>query len=352
MKLFVLGLVGCVVANPANIHLGEEIGAVLSKGLSSDPQGFEQAFEGASASMPILSNTAVENVARNHLAKTASAFLAVPNYDVCPVGWRLESDRCYAPEGYYQCASRSFHLKILNDAYKKKLAEKCGLEFPTVTSFAQTGKYWPYAAENPILNLHVKESGSDAAINQSVEQAQRSQLAALESEEATTKEILSDMISRLNLQVEETQRKISGKQTAFLGIVSDVQREMANYNQMKGELLSIKSRLTAGGYSAYNGLVHLLNLVSEPNFRVAAFLFGIPMSLDRILKMESTPDQVRQMAGSVLTHITNSPVASEVSDTHGGAGHVNIVVPRPSRVYSADAAVLALKAGADAADIA
>jgi hypothetical protein len=352
MKTFVgLGLVGTfVVASPANIKLGEQIGAVLSKGLSSDPAGFESEFEKSTANTPILSSDAIEKVASNHLAKSAFLAAKTVDYDRCPVGWELQGTRCHAPDGYFQCASKSFDLRLLNHAYKQKLADKCGLEFPT--SFAQVGKYWPEFVESPILNVHVKESPNDASINSAVEQAQRQQLASLESEEATTKEILSDMIGRLNIQVEETQRKISNRQTSFLSIASDVQREKENLMNLRSEMNAIKQRLQAKGYSAYNGLVHLLNLVSEPNFRTVAFMTMIPQQLDTLLKTETTPDSIRMLAGSILTHIVNMPVASEVSDTQGGAGHVNIIVPRPSRVYSADSTVLALKAGADAADVA
>ena len=53
----------------------------------------------------------------------------------------------------------------------------------------------------------------------------------------------------------------------------------------------------------------------------------------------------------VITHITNSPIASSVSDHEGANGHVNIVVPRPSRVYGADEAALAMREGARAVDV-
>jgi hypothetical protein len=66
------------------------------------------------------------------------------------------------------------------------------------------------------------------------------------------------------------------------------------------------------------------------------------------MSRESTPDTVRSLAGSMITLLTNYPIASEITgikckieiqcfilDVNSGSyGHVNIVMPRPSRVYA------------------
>lgn len=343
-------LAGVAVASPANVKLGEQIGALLSKGLSEDPAGFQAAFNSATANQPVLSNDAVEAVARNHLSKSAFLGTSKIDYSSCPVGWSRQGDICVAPEGFFACSKR-FNTRILNDALKAKFAQKCGVEFPK--SFA---KYFDEATENPILNLHVKESSNEASTNAAVEASQRAQLAALESEEATTKEFLADLLGKVNLQIEATARKMSGKQTSFLGVVSDVQREAQNMLQLNAELDTLRTRLgynmDKGGYTVYNGLIHALNLVSEPNAQGAMILKMIGAKLRDLMRRESTPDSIRNLAGSIMTHISNAPVASSVASSEGSSGHINIIVPRPSRVYHPDAAILAMKAGADAADIA
>lgn len=55
-----------------------------------------------------------------------------------------------------------------------------------------------------------------------------------------------------------------------------------------------------------------------------------------VMKSESASDAMRGGCGSVITHLTNTPVASSVMDpATGGAGHVTVVLPSPSRVYGA-----------------
>jgi len=55
-----------------------------------------------------------------------------------------------------------------------------------------------------------------------------------------------------------------------------------------------------------------------------------------VMKSEGASDAMRGGCGSVITHLTNTPVASSIMDsTTGGAGHVTVVLPSPSRVYGA-----------------
>ncbi len=69
-------------------------------------------------------------------------------------------------------------------------------------------------------------------------------------------------------------------------------------------------------------------------------------ALRNLMLKESTPDQLRTAAGSIITQITNMPVSTTSVDTTSGSyGHVNIVMPAPSRVYAADERVLSSKAG-------
>ena len=66
----------------------------------------------------------------------------------------------------------------------------------------------------------------------------------------------------------------------------------------------------------------------------------------RLLKSEGSSDELRGVAGSLITLLTDLPVISETSEEETGSnGDVNIIVPRPSRIYEADAAIMALSSG-------
>ncbi|CDJ66465.1 hypothetical protein, conserved [Eimeria necatrix] len=59
----------------------------------------------------------------------------------------------------------------------------------------------------------------------------------------------------------------------------------------------------------------------------------------------------RWQAGSIVTTVTDLPVASDVTDTKsGGFGHVNVVLPRPSRVHRSDRIIEQLNKGMDPAE--
>ena len=68
---------------------------------------------------------------------------------------------------------------------------------------------------------------------------------------------------------------------------------------------------------------------------------GAVSSAETLLKRPDTSDLNVRLAGSLLTLLTGMPVAAEVADEQSGShGHVDIVLPRPSRVYQADDAIL------------
>ncbi|KAF8822546.1 hypothetical protein IE077_003505, partial [Cardiosporidium cionae] len=67
-----------------------------------------------------------------------------------------------------------------------------------------------------------------------------------------------------------------------------------------------------------------------------------------LMQRESTPDRQRWETGSILTLITDLPVASEISDSKTGSfGHINVVLPRPSRVRQPDKEIASLNSGMD-----
>ena len=56
-----------------------------------------------------------------------------------------------------------------------------------------------------------------------------------------------------------------------------------------------------------------------------------------LLSLPSTPDFIKNLAGTLLTLMTGAPVSASVPDFKSGSyGHVNIIVPRPSRTFLPD----------------
>jgi len=234
MKVFVLSTVFGLASgltlqqtNPKNVKLGEQIGAILSKGLSQDPIGFEKAFE-------------------------------------------------------------------------KSVEATSGLNTDAIKAFSKKFSF----VNLPNLNLHVLESPAD----DSADALTRAQVHALEQ---------------------------LGK-NSFL--------TLKNIDTLAG-------RLDTGSYPAHFALEHMLNLVADSNARNALVVKGLGRNLANLMEKESTSDENRNLAGSLLTRLSGGPVASEVSDSEGSSGHVNVVVPRPSRVYGNEAAALAVKAGASRLDV-
>ena len=104
------------------------------------------------------------------------------------------------------------------------------------------------------------------------------------------------------------------------------------------EIRSLGAEVDAGGQTAEHALIRLNSLAASGAARVAMQVSGTMGRAKKIMQREETPDYVRGLAGSLLTKITNLPVVSESSDASSGSyGHVNVVLPAPSRVYAGDA---------------
>ncbi|CAD7975639.1 unnamed protein product [Amoebophrya sp. A25] len=165
------------------------------------------------------------------------------------------------------------------------------------------------------LNLHVGETAQTSSSDRA---ATASALMALESGEARFLETLSSKGSFLRSPLADLQR-LGGEAAVF-----------------KDALSYYSGLVDAGGVSARKGLVGLLQLASLPNARVpmATVLF----KCSQLAKKESTSDADRELAGSIITYLTNMPVAFQSSDVASGSyGHTNIVLPAPSRVYGTGA---------------
>ena len=173
----------------------------------------------------------------------------------------------------------------------------------------------------PALTLHVGETVSSSL---SAESAQvRDKLASLENAEIS----FADALAR----------------SSFLqGPLSDIQREGASLGSMKDIVAYYNGEIQAGGLSARRGLAGLLSIGSLPNGR-AALNVARPMlirSAATLAKKESTPDDTREMCGSLITLISGLPFSVQSSDVATGSyGHTTIVLPAPSRVYAPDSMV-------------
>ena len=68
------------------------------------------------------------------------------------------------------------------------------------------------------------------------------------------------------------------------------------------------------------------------------------MDCKMLMMSPKTADYVKNLAGSLLTLMSGIPAGSSVPDfTSGSYGHVNVIVPRPSRVYAADKEIALLE---------
>ena len=97
--------------------------------------------------------------------------------------------------------------------------------------------------------------------------------------------------------------------------------------------------------------MRLIDLWGEPNAKPLMLFSGLLFKCKKLMSSPETPDDTRALAGSLITLLTDVPVTSETSDEKSGSyGHVNIVVPRPARVYGADKEILELEGGAAPAE--
>ena len=108
----------------------------------------------------------------------------------------------------------------------------------------------------------------------------------------------------------------------------------------------LASEVGAGGRVAKIALDELLALAADPSTRDVVVASGAPQAAATLLQRPSTDETIRGLAGSLLTFLSGMPFAAEVSDVATGAGeHVEVVMPRPSRIYGPDLVAMQLSAG-------
>lgn len=107
--------------------------------------------------------------------------------------------------------------------------------------------------------------------------------------------------------------------------------------RIPGGFTELASRIEKSGETSEAAIGELLSLfaqgkVSKEELKQS----GAASRCAEVMQSEGASDAMRGGCGSVITHLTNAPVASSIMDTStGGAGHVTVVLPSPSRVYGA-----------------
>ena len=91
----------------------------------------------------------------------------------------------------------------------------------------------------------------------------------------------------------------------------------------------------AGGYVAKRALQTLVSMTVDPDAKAAMLSAGALRTAEVLLSRPSSGEPLRGLAGSLVSLLTDAPVAAEVSNERTGSdGRVEIVLPRPSRVYA------------------
>merc|ERR1712113_435928 len=126
----------------------------------------------------------------------------------------------------------------------------------------------------------------------------------------------------------------------------------AQLQDMREDIAKCLPLIASGGAQARVGLLHLLSLSEQPSAIEVMKAAGVEASVARLMKSPSTSDRTQGLAGSLITLMSNMPVAVAISDaTSGSEGRVHVTFPRPSRVYEADQVALQLAAGVSPSQI-
>jgi hypothetical protein len=112
------------------------------------------------------------------------------------------------------------------------------------------------------------------------------------------------------------------------------------------EVADLVAEVEAGGVVARRALKKLLVFATGADAQGVIVAAGAARAAAALLKRSGTDEENRALAVSLLTLLSGMPVAAEVSDEVSGAdGHVEIILPRPSRIYGPDAAAMQLSFG-------
>jgi hypothetical protein len=181
--------------------------------------------------------------------------------------------------------------------------------------------------------------------------AQSGASAFLERKNVTNVAESESSFAKMGVKSEASGKGEASPSEAASTLLMDAEMMMDHMASLRNDVRKLSSRLRAGGRKAKRALTRLIDLMSEPNAKPLMMVSGVLFKCKSLMSSPETPDDTRALAGSLITLLTDVPVTSESSDQKTGSyGHVNIVVPRPSRVYRADKEILELEGGAAPAD--
>ena len=169
-------------------------------------------------------------------------------------------------------------------------------------------------------------AGESPTLNVIVEGPLSTEHSALSSEFAALRDEASSLASAAAKQQLHAEQ-LFGKSASFL----------ADVRQASGaEVATLVAQVDAGGHTAKQALRELSALATDPAGRSVVVASGAVRAAETLLKRPSTSSAVRGVAGSFLTLLSGMPVASSVADERtGGSASVDVIMPRPSRVYGA-----------------
>merc|ERR1712146_806910 len=99
-----------------------------------------------------------------------------------------------------------------------------------------------------------------------------------------------------------------------------------------GAFDQIASLIEASGEKSEAAVSQLLSLFAQGKMTKQQLKdSGAVARCAKVMQSEGSSDNMRGNCGSIITHLTNTPVASSIMDSAtGGAGHVTVVLPSPS----------------------
>lgn len=143
-----------------------------------------------------------------------------------------------------------------------------------------------------------------------------------------------------------TAAHFAGAPSSASEALMDAQAEVAEMSGLKSEVNLLVPRVRSGGRTAQKALATLIGLAAEPHAKEIVVAAGLKSICAKLMSSEASSSALRGLAGSLITLLTDQPVTSTVADEATGSfGDVEIVLPRPSRVYAADKALMELSSG-------
>jgi len=101
-----------------------------------------------------------------------------------------------------------------------------------------------------------------------------------------------------------------------------------------GGFTQLASQIESSGESSEAAVGEILSLFAQGKISKEELKqSGAVSKCAGVMQSETASDAMVAGCGSVITHLTNTPVASSRMDANGGNGHITTVFPSPSRIY-------------------